>query len=106
MRKFTMMIFAAISFAACNSSASTNTATDTTVTDTASAMNTANTMNTDTGWINLFDGSTLNGWHTFGATSVSPKWAVDSGAIHFNPDTKGDDGDLVTNDSYANFDLK
>ena len=60
----------------------------------------------DTGWITLFDGTSLNGWHTFGATTVSPKWSVDSGAVHFNPETKGDDGDLVSNESFANFDLK
>jgi len=26
--------------------------------------------------------------------------------MHFNPDTKGEDGDLVSNDSFENFDLK
>ncbi len=92
-------------FVACNSSSSTSAATDTTTaTDTTNAM--AGTTDTDTGWINLFDGTSLNGWHTFGETSVSPKWNADSSAIHFNPDAKGDDGDLVTNDSFANFDLK
>jgi hypothetical protein len=101
MKKLFVLAVAITAVVACNSSA-TNSTTDTTaVTDTTNSLST-----NDTGWIALFDGSTLNGWHTFGETSVSPKWSVDSGAIHFNPDTKGDDGDLVSNDSFENFDLK
>ncbi|HVX27793.1 MAG TPA: DUF1080 domain-containing protein [Parafilimonas sp.] len=103
MKKILSFLSATIILAACNSSSSNSNTTDTTTTatDTTSSMST-----NDSGWISLFDGSTLNGWHTFGETGVSPKWTVDSGAIHFNPDTKGDDGDLVSNDSFANFDLK
>ena len=103
MKKIICIVCATIIFAACNSvakNAPASVATD----------NVPDSMNivkpTDTDWITLFDGTTLNGWHTFGKTSVSPKWNVDSGAIHFNPDTKGDDGDLVSNDSFENFDLK
>jgi 3-keto-disaccharide hydrolase len=100
--KYILMIITATTFIACNSASSSTNATDTTTAaDTTTEMSA-----TDTGWVNLFDGTTLNRWHTFGATTVSDKWSVDSGAIHFNPDTKGDDGDLVTNDSFANFDLK
>ena len=103
MKKTTVIMFATIIFVACNSSVN-----KTSQTDTATVMDTTTTAaNTnDSGWINLFDGTTLNGWHTFGATNASVKWNVDSGAIHFNPETKGDDGDLVSNDSFGNFDLK
>ncbi|MEO8711297.1 MAG: DUF1080 domain-containing protein [Parafilimonas sp.] len=104
MKNLLTIITAALIFAACNSSATNNNSTDTSAISDTTNMN-ASTTNADT-WINLFDGSTLNGWHTFGATSVSPKWIADSGTIHFNPAAKGDDGDLVTNDSFANFDLK
>lgn len=103
MKKTASFFLAAMAFAACNSSGG-NSSTDTATTapaDTAVKLATA-----DTGWINLFDGSSLNGWHTFGETTVSPKWSVDSGIIHFSASAKGDDGDLVTNDSFANFDLK
>ena len=104
MKYLLAIITTATIFIACNSASSSAVSSDTTAaTDTEV---TSNTSSTDTGWINLFDGTTLNGWHTFGATTVSNKWSVDSGAIHFNPDAKGDDGDLVTNDSFANFDLK
>jgi hypothetical protein len=101
MNKLLSIALCASVFAACNSSSTNSTTTDTTAA--TAAMQPAAT---DTGWTNLFDGTTLNGWHTFGSASVSPKWSVDSGIIHFNPATKGDDGDLVSNDSFANFDLK
>ena len=101
MKKLMTIVFAAIAFAACNSSGTNNTTTDTTVaTDTTSAM-----QSMDTGWVSLFDGATLNGWHAFGQTSAG-KWSVDSGVIHLSSAAKGDDGDLVSNDSFANFDLK
>ncbi len=103
MNKIIAFISATIIFAACNSASTGNTTTtDTTLTDTTNAMS----MNSDTVWINLFDGTTLNGWHSFGESSASSKWNVDSDAIYFNPKSKGDDGDLVSNDSFANFDLK
>jgi hypothetical protein len=105
MRKIFALGFAITSVIACNSSSTSGSSTDTTTaTDTTTSA--ANSNATDTGWITLFDGTSLNNWHTFGETSVSPKWSVDSGAIHFNPKTKGDDGDLVSNDSFENFDLK
>lgn len=105
MKSYNAVLFAAILFAACNTTTSTNNTEDS-ATTTDSTDLTANSNIMDTGWIALFDGTSLNGWHTFGSASVSPKWSVDSDAIHFNPATKGDDGDLVSNDSFANFDLK
>ena len=99
MKKIIAIMFATIIFVACNSSATNSNTTDTTTaTDTTASMNT-----NDAGWLNLVaDG----GWHTFGESTISPKWSIDSGVIHFNPDAKGDDGDLVSNDSFENFDLK
>jgi 3-keto-disaccharide hydrolase len=55
--------------------------------------------------VSLFDGSSTNGWHTYGKTTVTGAWKVDSGALHLAPHEK-EGGDLVTNDSYENFDLK
>jgi hypothetical protein len=103
MNKLLSIALSASVFAACNSSSTNSTTTDTTA---ANGTSSAQPSAADSGWISLFDGTTLNGWHTFGSTTVSPKWSVDSGAIHFNPATKGDDGDLVSNDSFANFDFK
>jgi len=63
-------------------------------------------------WTSLFDGKTLNGWHTYGRTTVGSAWHVDSGAIHLTAPKEmktyqnKEGGDIVTNDSYENFDLK
>ena len=101
MKKLLTIITAALIFTACNSSATKNNSTDT-----AAMAASDTTVSNDSGWTSLFDGTTLNGWHTFGETIVSSKWIADSGTIHFNPSAKGDDGDLVSNDSFENFDLK
>jgi hypothetical protein len=102
MKKLMAIACIAIIFAACNSASTDNRTTDsnTTATDT-----TGNMQSNDTGWISLFDGSTLNGWHAFGQTSAG-KWSADSGTIHLSSSAKGDNGDLISNDSYDNFDLK
>lgn len=102
MKKLICIACTAIIFAACNSASTNNTTTDTNTTATDT---TVNMQSNDTGWITLFDGSTLNGWHAFGQTSTG-KWSIDSGTIHLNSSAKGDDGDLISNDSYDNFDLK
>jgi hypothetical protein len=98
---------AALSLASCGSGENKDTTTDSTKTDT-SAMSAAPT---DTGWIPLFDGTTLNGWHTYGKSEPGKAWSVDSGTIHLNTSAKKDyqtqgGGDLVTNDEFDNFDLK
>jgi hypothetical protein len=101
MKNLLVIIIAALTLAACNSSATKNNYADT------AALTASDTMvSNDSGWTSLFDGTSLNGWHTFGETTVSSKWIADSGTIHFNPSAKGDDGDLVSNDSFENFDLK
>ena len=102
MKKLPVLILAAIVFAACNSSSTTSSSSDTTVaTDTTSS-----TGSTDANWTPLFDGSTLNGWHSFGSDSVTGGWKVDSGAVHLDASAKKGRGDLVSNDTYDNFDLK
>ena len=102
MKNLSTMILAAIVFAACNSSSTDNSSTDTTaVTDT-----TGTAGSTEASWTPLFDGSTLTGWHTFGSDSVTGGWGIDSGAVHLNASAKKGRGDLVSNDSYDNFDLK
>ncbi len=65
----------------------------------------------DTGWLSLFDGQTLSGWHTYGKTEPGSAWNVDSEAIHLNASAKKDyqtqgGGDLVSKDEFGNFDLK
>ncbi len=63
------------------------------------------------GWVNLFDGKTLTGWHGYDKTQAGTAWTVDNGAIHLDVSekngyqTKGG-GDIITNDEFDNFDLK
>ena len=102
----------AISITACQSSQQKSPSPDTQSTDTTqstAAINSA--LAKDTGWISLFDGQSLKGWHSYGKTAPASVWNVDSGAIHLNSSakksspTQGND-DLVSDDEFENFDLK
>jgi len=57
------------------------------------------------GWVDLFDGKTTKGWHSYGQTSAAAQWEAKDGAIHLDK-AKGGSGDLVTDKEYGNFDLK
>jgi hypothetical protein len=57
------------------------------------------------GWKLLFDGSSTKGWHEYGKKTAGTAWKTDNGTLHLDAtDTTG--ADLVTNDEYANYDLK
>ncbi|NNK89489.1 MAG: DUF1080 domain-containing protein [Saprospiraceae bacterium] len=58
------------------------------------------------GWELLFDGSTMDEFHTFNKDFITKKWRVDNGTIHFDPTVEDDGGDLVTNEEYENFELQ
>lgn len=107
MKKITVASAAALLLFACNSADNKQNATDTT----AQTQPAATTATADTGWVSLFDGTTLNGWHTYGKPGPGAAWNVDSNAIHLNSSAKKGyqtqgGGDLVTNDEFENFDLK
>lgn len=53
------------------------------------------------GWVSLFDGSSLSGWHTFKKMEVVG-WIIEDGALT----TDGKGGDLVTDKEYENFILE
>src|SRR6478735_183706 len=106
MRKIFFAAGIACLLLACTSGTSTNNNTDTTkASDTSSTA----TSSSDTGWISLFDGQDLNGWHTYGKSEPGAAWNVDSGAIHFDAAKRKTDtssgGDLVSNDEFGNFDF-
>ncbi|HWK03392.1 MAG TPA: DUF1080 domain-containing protein [Puia sp.] len=71
----------------------------------APAQNTLSTAEINKGWKLLFDGSTTNGWHSYGQTKALAQWEAKDGALHLDK-SKGGDGDLVTDGTYSNFDLK
>jgi len=63
------------------------------------------------GWQLLFDGKSTNGWHTYGKPSAGKAWSVRDGALYLDAEGKknlasSENGDLVTNEEYDNFDLK
>ena len=56
------------------------------------------------GWEMLFDGVTTNGWVALGRSEFpSSGWSVKDGALHH--EKKGGGGDIVTKESYGNFEL-
>ena len=70
------------------------------------------TMNkTDDGWVSLFDGKTLNGWHNYGKTTVGEAWKVADSTLYLDTTKKAgwqtaQGGDIVSAEEYENFDLK
>ena len=63
------------------------------------------------GWKLLFDGKTFNGWHTYGKQTAGKAWHIQDGTFYLDaaaeknlPDSE--QGDLVTNGEYGNFELK
>jgi hypothetical protein len=65
----------------------------------------------DSGWVSLFNGTTLQGWHTYGQKQAGRAWDTDSSCIHLKTGAKNGyqtagGGDLVSNDTFSNFDLK
>jgi azurin len=59
------------------------------------------------GWMLLFDGKTLNGWHVFNRGTIPSAWSADSGRLICNPHAKDvKHGDLVTDRVFQNFDLR
>jgi hypothetical protein len=56
------------------------------------------------GFVSLFDGKTLKGWHIYG-NRANESWSVQDGAIYFDK-TKKATGDLITDKQFENFHLK
>ena len=55
------------------------------------------------GWMPLFDGRSLAGWHTYKqANGVTSGWTVDAGAVR----TDGSAHDLVSDQQYSSFELE
>lgn len=57
-------------------------------------------------WQTLFNGKNLDGWHSYLKDKPGTAWKVDQGAILLDPGPGKTAGDLVTQDSYENFDLE
>ncbi len=76
------------------------------------ADNTLSASEQKAGWELLFDGNNLNKWHTYGKNSLEDGWKIADGAIFLDLDAgKGADGkrsgnNIVTNESYGDFEMK
>jgi hypothetical protein len=59
------------------------------------------------GWELLFDGKTMNGWHTYNKNTVTKNWKVADGTLVMDPtlEDRENHGDLVTDNVYKNFEF-
>ncbi|QXV64116.1 DUF1080 domain-containing protein [Mucilaginibacter sp. 21P] len=102
MKKLAYLSIVIMALAACQS-ADKKTAGDTT------ALVKAET--TKTAFEPLLIDSSMSNWHTYGKTGVGKAWQLRDGVLHLDASKKADwqtngGGDIITNEEYANFDLK
>lgn len=62
-------------------------------------------------WVDLFNGTDLTGWHTYGKEGVGAAWKVADGAIYLDVANKDGwqaegGGDIVTDKAYGNYELE
>lgn len=98
MKKTGLIVIAAVTLAACNSQSEKK-------------ADEPATVKADDGWVSLFDGKTLTGWHNYGKTTVGEAWKVADGTLYLDTTKKegwqtAAGGDLVSEEEYDNFDLK
>jgi hypothetical protein len=73
----------------------------------ASGPNILSSNEKEEGWQLLFDGKTTDGWHLYNEGKVASTWIVADGILKCDPQTKQvTHGDLVTDRSFTNYDLK
>src|SRR5690606_9514310 len=91
------MLAFAVGFSSCNNVKTT---------DESAQSEESATVVEDAGWIDLFDGKSLDGWHGFNKTGEVSNWVVEDGALVCLGAAEGDTGgDIVTNGEYGNFEL-
>lgn len=60
-------------------------------------------------WQMLFNGKSLDGWHSYGKQDAGTAWSAENGVLYFNAAAKksgASGGDLVSNQEYDNFHLQ
>lgn len=58
------------------------------------------------GWTSLFDGKTTKGWHSYGKPAAGAAWKAEDGVLHLDAGKNLEAGDIVSDESFENFDLK
>ena len=61
---------------------------------------------TESGWIKLFDGVSIKGWHSYGKPTAGSAWRAENGILFLDAVQKKDRCDLVTDEEFENFHLK
>ena len=60
-------------------------------------------------WITIFDGKSFEGWHIYNSSDKIDSWSIIDSAMVLTPDEKnigsGTGKDIVTDNSYTNFEL-
>lgn len=93
----------ALLMAACSADTNTTTADEsTTLPETTTA---------EEAWVPLFDGNSLQGWHTYGKETVGKAWKAEDGVLYLDASNKAEwqsqgSGDIVTEEEYGDFHLK
>lgn len=87
-----------------------NTNTTTNATDSTSTV--ANDNDT-TGWVSLFEGKSMDKWHTYGKSTLDAGWTIQDDALFLDTaatarDARGNriGNNIITNEDFGNFDLK
>ena len=59
------------------------------------------------GWVQLFDGKSFDGWHSYLKDSITNQWKVEDGMMIYAPDPEKNQGvnNLITDKKYKNFEL-
>lgn len=90
--------------------AACNTQTGTTATEETSSQQQQGSQ-TNEEWISLFDGESLEGWHTYGKDEPGEAWKAEDGVLYLDVSQKEDwqtegGGDLVTEQEFEDFHLQ
>jgi len=57
------------------------------------------------GYIQIFNGTSLNGWRGYGKDRMPGGWTIDNECLHFRPGGTGDGGDIIFAHQLKNFEL-
>ena len=58
------------------------------------------------GWVSLFDGESMEGWHPYNKGKSASRWTVVNGELYCDPKSKLEPVDLVSDNTFENFDLR
>lgn len=97
------LVCAALLMAACGRASDADRTSSPAPDTTDVAMNTLTDAERADGWRLLFDGETTDGWHNYGADTISGEWQVEDGTLTL---TEAGGGDIVTDEPFASFELK